>query len=44
MCGPKSQVAPVNEDPTEHGESWDEEADLCPKILEDRVSKKGWQF
>jgi len=38
------QVTRVNEDPTEHGESWDEEADLCRKILEDRVSRKGWQL
>jgi hypothetical protein len=23
---------------------WDAQADLCRKILEDRVSKKGWEF
>jgi transcription initiation factor TFIIIB Brf1 subunit/transcription initiation factor TFIIB len=25
-------------------DSWDAEADLCRKMLEDRVSKKGWNF
>ena len=28
----------------EEVDSWDGEADLNRKILEDRVSKKGWQF
>jgi len=28
----------------EDAEKWDEEADLCRKILEDRVSKRGWEF
>lgn len=29
------------EDPVD---SWDAEADTCRKILEARVSRKGWQF
>ena len=33
-----------SEDPQEQVDSWDGEADLCRKLLEDRVSKKGWQF
>ena len=33
----------VEEQP-EHAEGWDAEADLCRKILEERVSKKGWSF
>jgi len=38
-------VAEVREEAQEHqADSWDEEADLCRKILEERVSKKGWQF
>jgi transcription initiation factor TFIIIB Brf1 subunit/transcription initiation factor TFIIB len=28
----------------EEADSWDGEADLCRKLLEDRVSKKGWEF
>jgi uncharacterized Zn finger protein (UPF0148 family) len=38
------QVAQVKEDSSEQPESWDEQADLNRKILEERVSKKGWQF
>ncbi|MBS7623509.1 hypothetical protein KEJ39_07550 [Candidatus Bathyarchaeota archaeon] len=28
----------------EEAEGWDGELDLCRSILEDRVSKRGWQF
>jgi transcription initiation factor TFIIIB Brf1 subunit/transcription initiation factor TFIIB len=38
------QVARVKEDSAEQVEGWDEDADLCRKILEERVSRKGWQF
>jgi hypothetical protein len=38
------QVARVKEDSAEKVEGWDEDPDLCPKILEERVSRKGWQF
>jgi len=39
------QVVQVKKEAQEQqAHSWDEEADLCRKILEDRVSKKGWQF
>jgi hypothetical protein len=38
------QVARVREDSAERPEGWDEQADLNRKILEERVSKKGWQF
>ena len=38
------RVSEVKEEARERTESWDEEADLCRKILEDRVSKKRWQF
>jgi hypothetical protein len=28
----------------EEADNWDGEADLCRKLLEDHVSRKGWQF
>jgi len=37
-------VSEKSEGPEEHVDSWDGEADLCRKILEERVSKKGWEF
>ena len=36
--------ANVEEELAEHGEVWDGEADLCRKILEERVGKEGWSF
>ena len=36
-------VARAEEEP-EQTDSWDPDADACRKILEDRVSKRGWQF
>jgi len=38
------QVTPKIAEPEEQADSWDGQADLCRKLLEDRVSKKGWQF
>jgi len=39
------EVSPgKSEDPEEQVEGWDGEADLCRKILEERISRKGWQF
>jgi transcription initiation factor TFIIIB Brf1 subunit/transcription initiation factor TFIIB len=38
------QVAPTKDEAGEQVDAWDEQADLCRKILEQRVSKKGWQF
>lgn len=38
------QVKPDLEGSKDKAESWDGETDLCRKILEDRVSKKGWEF
>jgi uncharacterized Zn finger protein (UPF0148 family) len=38
------EVTQVKQDSAEQPESWDEQADLTRKILEERVSKKGWQF
>lgn len=45
VCGTVIGYAkPSSEHAEDQSEKWDEEADLCRKILEDRVSKKGWQF
>ena len=38
------QYIPESEDSKDETDSWDAEADLCRKVLEDRVSKKGWEF
>ena len=45
VCGTVlGEVKVILEKSTEQAESWSAEADLCRKILEDRVSKKGWSF
>ena len=47
VCGKCATVLgeiPVSLDNREQTEGWNEEADLCRKILEERVSKKGWNF
>jgi len=37
------QVAPQKSNAEEQVDSWDGELDLCRKLLEDHVSKKGWE-
>ena len=44
QCGTVLGHVEVREESRERADRWDEEADLCRKILEERVSKKGWQF
>ena len=45
VCGTVlGQVNTELEEPQDQPETWNGETDLCRKILEDRVSKKGWEF
>jgi hypothetical protein len=44
ICGMVLGQLQIKEERGEQPDRWDEEADLCRKILEERVSKKGWQF
>jgi hypothetical protein len=47
VCGKCATVlgeVSVSIEKNEQTEAWNEEADLCRKILEERVSKKGWSF
>ncbi len=48
ICGKCAAVlghfVPKAEENKDEIDPWDPEADLCRKILEDRVSKKGWEF
>jgi len=38
------EVNMKNAESEEQTESWDGELDLCRSILEERVSRKGWEF
>jgi hypothetical protein len=47
VCGVCATVlgeVPVSLEKQEQTEGWNEDADLCRKILEERVSRKGWNF
>ncbi len=47
VCGVCATVlgeVPVPLEKQEQAEGWNEEADLCRKILEEHVSRKGWNF
>jgi uncharacterized Zn finger protein (UPF0148 family) len=43
-CGTVLGEFHKSEEKQDQTEEWDGKADLCRKILEDRVSKRGWEF
>lgn len=38
------EFMPKSEESKDQADEWDWESDLCRKILEERVSKQGWEF